>query len=106
VSLPVTFSDEAVRDLQNLFDFLAPAAGEAVARSYIERLFEYCRDCGLFPERGTRRDDLRPGLRLLGYRRRATIALAVLEDRVVILRVLHRGRDVETLVADDVTVPR
>jgi toxin ParE1/3/4 len=47
----------------------------------------------MFPERGTRRDDLRPGLRIVGYRRRVTIAFHVGDDSVTIDRVLYGGRD-------------
>jgi hypothetical protein len=34
-------------------------------------------DFGIAGERGTSRDDLRPGLRIVGYQRRATIAFHV-----------------------------
>jgi len=44
-----------------------------------------------------RRDDLRPGLRILGFERRAVIALQVTADRVMILRILYGGRDLETV---------
>jgi plasmid stabilization system protein ParE len=51
----------------------------------------------VFPEHGTRRDDLRPGLRILGVERRAVIALQVTADTVTILRILYGGRDLETV---------
>ena len=51
----------------------------------------------MFPKRGARRDDLRPGLRILGFERRAVIALQVTADRVMILRILYGGRDLETV---------
>jgi toxin ParE1/3/4 len=38
-----------------------------------------------FPERGTRRDDILPGLRTIGFERRATIAFRVLKTRVEIV---------------------
>jgi toxin ParE1/3/4 len=54
-------------------------------------------DCGrslsVFPKRGARRDDLRPGLRILGFERRAAIALQATAETVVILRILYGGRD-------------
>jgi len=49
------------------------------------------------PERGIRRDDLRRGLRILGFERRAVIAFLVTADTVTILRVLYGGRDLETI---------
>jgi toxin ParE1/3/4 len=48
-----------------------------------------------FPERGTRRDDLRVGLRIVGFRRQASIAFTVLEDRVEIARILYGGRNLD-----------
>jgi toxin ParE1/3/4 len=47
----------------------------------------------VFPKRGARRDDLRPGLRILGFERRAAIALQATAETVVILRILYGGRD-------------
>jgi toxin ParE1/3/4 len=46
-------------------------------------------------ERGRRRDDIRPGLRIIGFERRVTVAFAVEEERVVILRIFYGGRDWE-----------
>jgi toxin ParE1/3/4 len=47
----------------------------------------------MFPERGRRRDDLRPGLLIIAFGRRATIAFHVAGDRITIDRVLYGGRD-------------
>jgi plasmid stabilization system protein ParE len=41
------------------------------------------------------RDDIRPGIRLVGYRYKATIAFFVEEDVVFIARFFHRGRNVD-----------
>lgn len=38
-----------------------------------------------FPERGARRDDIRPGLRTMGFERRATIVFQVNKAEVVIV---------------------
>ena len=46
-------------------------------------------------ERGHRRDDISPGLRIAGFERRVTIAFAVDDDRVTILRMFYGGRDWE-----------
>lgn len=97
----VRFAEQAVRDLQEIFDYLRPVAGERIASDHVARLYAYCLSFETFPERGTRRDDLRPGLRFIGYRRQATIAFAVIEETVTILRVFSRGRDVEALIAED-----
>ncbi len=52
-------------------------------------------------ERGTRRDDIRPGMRVVGFKRRVTIAFHVEADTVVIERILYGGRNVEHILGDD-----
>ena len=90
----VVFSDAAEKDVTELLDSLVPAAGERVARAYVDRLIDYCAGFETFPERGLRRDDLRPGLRIVGYRDRASIAFLVRDDVVTIVRIFHGGRKV------------
>ena len=92
----IEFSPEALGDLISLYDFIAERDGEERAIGYIDRIEECCRSLSVFPNRGTARDDLRPGLRILGFERRAVIALRIQANTVTILRVLYGGRDVET----------
>jgi plasmid stabilization system protein ParE len=47
------------------------------------------------PDRGTRRDDLCPGLRVMGFERRVLIAFQINSGSVAILRILYGGRSVE-----------
>lgn len=54
-----------------------------------------------FPERGRRRDDLRPGLRIIGFERRVTIAFHISSGAVIIDRILYGGRELETAVGED-----
>jgi toxin ParE1/3/4 len=91
----VTFSPEARDDLLKIYDWIADAASPAVAMSYIERLEARCLGFDLASERGHRRDDVRSGLGIIGFGRRATIAFAVEEDRVTILRLFQGGQDWE-----------
>jgi toxin ParE1/3/4 len=39
------------------------------------------------------RDDIRPGLRVVGYKHRASIAFTVEGERVIILRIFHGGQN-------------
>jgi toxin ParE1/3/4 len=48
-----------------------------------------------FPERGRRRDDIRPGLRVVGFERRVAIAFRVLKTRVEIVSIAYGGREFE-----------
>ena len=91
----VVFHPAAQKDVDQIYDWIADQAGEETARRYTGRVRDYCAGMDLFPERGSRRDDLRPSLRLVGFERRITIAFSVTDETVVILRLLYGGRDVE-----------
>ena len=95
--LPVVWRPAARGDLLALYDWIADRADLETAFAYaskIEALGERLAD---FPNRGTPRDDLVPGMRTVPYRRRVTIAYRVLEDRVEILRLLQSGQDWDAL---------
>lgn len=97
MSQRIEFSPEALGDLIDLYDYIAQHDGAERAIGYIDRIEDCCRDLSVFPERGIRRDDLRRGLRVLGFERRAVIAFLVTDDTVTILRILYGGRDLETV---------
>lgn len=58
------------------------------------RIERCCLGFELAGERGTRRDDIRPRLRIVGFERRVTIAFHVEASRVTIDRILYGGRDI------------
>jgi toxin ParE1/3/4 len=93
VARNVSFSPEAQADLSSLYDHIAEHSGAGRALAYIERIEQWCLGLANFPERGTRRDDLKPGLRIVGYEKRLVAAFTVMDDAVVILRILYGGRD-------------
>ena len=97
----VIFAPEALTDLFELYDTIAADAGAERARSYTDRIVTICRNLVTFPERGTRRDELRPGLRTTTYRRRVTIAYHITDAQIVIDRVLYGGRHLPPLFAED-----
>ena len=61
----------------------------------------YCDSLRTFPLRGTRRDDVRPGLRITNYKKRAVIAFDVDADVVPIIGVFYGGQNYETILHDD-----
>ena len=91
----VEFRPKAEADLFDLYRYIAAESGRAVAGAYIDRIEAACLSLETFPERGARRDDLRPGLRIMGFERRATIVFHLADDAVVIVRILYGGRDYE-----------
>jgi plasmid stabilization system protein ParE len=98
VNYIVELSGAAQQDINELLEYLVPRAGTTIASNYVGRLRAFLEGFEAFPERGMRRDDISPGLRLVGFRRKATIAFRVQGDRVTILRIYHGGRNIE--VAD------
>lgn len=89
----VELSEDARTDLLALYDWIAVAASPAIAVSYIERLETYVLGFDLASERGHLREDIRPGLRIVGFENRITIAFFVEDDRVVILRIFYGGQN-------------
>jgi toxin ParE1/3/4 len=100
VTLRVIFEPEAQADLDELFAWIADRADVPTAERYMLRVRRPCERLDIFPERGTRRDDIAPGLRLFGIERRVTVAFKVYDDHVSIVRVLYGGRDVEAILRE------
>ena len=87
----VVYAPQALDDLTSLYDWIEDQTSPGTAFSYVERLQAYLESFDLAAERGMRRDDIRPGLRIVGFERRVTIAFAVDETRVLILRLFYGG---------------
>jgi toxin ParE1/3/4 len=54
-----------------------------------------------FLARGIKRDDVRPGLRITGYRKRVAIAFHVDEERVNIIGIFYGGQDYEAALLEE-----
>jgi toxin ParE1/3/4 len=100
VAREVVFAPEARDDLLELYEYIARQAGVARARAFTDRILSYCLGLTMFPERGRRRNELRPGLRIIGFGRRVTIAFHAAADRITIDRVLYGGRDLKRALQD------
>ena len=90
----VVVRPDARADLKSIFDWIERAAGPEQALNYVRRIRVQYLSLVDFPNRGTSRGDLAPGVRTWSFEGRATIAYTVQEDAVVILRILHKGRDI------------
>jgi toxin ParE1/3/4 len=91
----VVFAPEARDDLLRTYEKIADAAGAHIALSYIERIEAHCLGFDFASERGHLRDDIRAGLRIVGFERRVTIAFTVDEQSVTILRLFYGGQNWE-----------
>jgi len=97
----VAFSPEAEAQLVALYFHIAEAASPEIAAKYTEDIVKECESLRTLPRRGTRRDNIRAGLRTFGFRRRVTIAFEVTENAVTILGVFYGGRDLEKILGDE-----
>lgn len=97
----VVFAPEAQADLFQIYDHIAVHGGAERARNYTDRIVAHCLGLVTFPERGTRRDDLRPGLRTTTFRRPVTIAFHIAATSVTIDHALYGGRNLTALFDDD-----
>jgi toxin ParE1/3/4 len=91
----VVFGPQAEADLLALYRYISEAAGLAVAGQYIDRIETACLGLAAFPNRGKKRDDLKPRLTTLAFERRVTIACTVSKTRIKILTIAYGGRDFE-----------
>ncbi|MDR6868226.1 plasmid stabilization system protein ParE [Microbacterium resistens] len=95
----VVYSPRARQQLTDLYLWIAEKSGYPErAEGFVSAIFDYCDDLAGFPMIGLARDDLRPGLRTIGFRRRVVIAFAVHEETVEVYGV-YGGQDHEPLIA-------
>jgi toxin ParE1/3/4 len=97
----VVFSPEAQTQLVEIYRYIADAASPTIAANFTEAIVACCEGFSQFPHRGTQRDDIRPDLRVTGFRRRASIAFAITGDVVTILGVFYGGQDYEAALRDE-----
>jgi len=89
----VVWRPAARADLLALYDWIAERADPDTAFDYTSRIEAHAAKLAEYPERGTPRDDLVPGMRTTPYRRRTIIAYRVTGEEVEILRLVHAGQD-------------
>src|ERR1035437_841359 len=97
----VVFTPEAQDQLAALYRYIATAASPEIAERYTNAIVTHCDDLSTFPNRGARRDDIRPGLRITNYKKRAVIAFSVDAGLVSIIGIYYGGQNYETALPFD-----
>lgn len=98
MTFSVVFTPEAEEQILDLYRYVAAAGSPDLASRYTEAIVASCEELAMFPHRGKARDDIKPGLRTVGFRRRVVVAFAVLDRDVVIVGVFYGGRDYEAVL--------
>ena len=93
--MDVIVTQEAEQQLDSLYRYIARQSYQDRAASYIDRILEFCQGLSTFPQRGTRRDDLKPGLRIIPFDKRVNIAFLLTDQAVIIAGIYYAGRDYE-----------
>ena len=91
----VVYAPEAEAQLVALFFQIAAAASPEIAARYTDAIVNQCESLKTFPLRGARRDDIRPGLRVFGFRRRVSITFEITDRVVTILGIFYGGQKFE-----------
>lgn len=97
----VVFTPEAEEQIAAQYLYIAKVGSPDIAVRYTEAVISYCESLCTFPLRGSMRDDIRPGLRITHYKKRAVIAFDVGIDQVSIIGVFYGGQDYETVLHDE-----
>ena len=82
-------------ELLELNRYIAFERSLRVADRFVDSIVDYCESLAVFPMRGRARSDLYPGLRIVGFRRRVSIAFVVDDSTVTIHGVFYAGREYE-----------
>jgi toxin ParE1/3/4 len=96
----IVFSPEAEQQLDHLFHVIARESGRKRAETFIGSIVTYCFGFDTFPHRGSLRDDIRPGVRIVGFRRRVSIAFTVEGNIVSFLGIFYGGQDFEAALRE------
>jgi len=89
----VVYDTQARDDIDDIYNYIASAASEAVAQGYVDRIRTSLSKLSFVPYQGRPADQYLPGLRITGFEGRVTIGFFVGEQEVRIFRVLYGGRD-------------
>jgi toxin ParE1/3/4 len=92
----LVYTPAAEQDFADLYAYIRDQRDPMIAAGYIGRIRARCDSLIDFPEQGTRRDEIAPGIRILGFERRVRIIFRVHSDIVEIVRILYGGRSLDS----------
>ena len=104
--LPVRFRAQAHQDIKDIFDWIVSETNSpSVAENLVNRIYARCETLGDFPRKGSARNDLHQGVRILTFERKAVIVYRVLAEDVEVTNIFYGGRDWEAIIANSLDDP-
>lgn len=97
----VTFEPNALEDIDNVQRWISEGSSARVAEAFVKRLLKFCDRLDVFPLRGAVREDVRRGLRTVTFEKAVSVAYRVDGQRVAIMRIVYRGRNLADLFGED-----
>lgn len=89
---PIVVSAVAEEQLRAIRAIVARRDGIRAADRFIDRILGEIAKLAVFPERGTIRVELGPGIRVIGVHRSVDLAFVVHDEFVEVLRVTYAGQ--------------
>lgn len=80
------------------YHYIAEVPSSDIAAGYSDAIVNDCESLHTFPHRTTVRDNVRPGLRITNYKKRAVIAFSVDTEQLSIIGIFCVGQDDETIL--------
>jgi plasmid stabilization system protein ParE len=94
--LPVIYSIRARRNVDSIQRYIAEKSSARIAENYVERIRNVCDAIGVAPFQGECYLGKRyAAFRKIGFEGNATIVFTILDDRVLIVAIQRKGRDVQ-----------
>ncbi|HET9500269.1 MAG TPA: type II toxin-antitoxin system RelE/ParE family toxin [Marmoricola sp.] len=101
----INLTPEARQHLHHLDEWIAEKATTETARRFVAAIIDRIDGVLVFPLAGRARDDVRPGMRTVTFKKRTLIAYEVDESSgelvVNVLGVFHGGQDWEAALGED-----
>lgn len=102
MTIAVSFTDAAQRHLLGIYEWIVNNGSAVDAQHFVEAIIDYCESLADMSGIGAARDDIRPGIRTVGFRRRVVIAFAQTEaTHLTVLGVFYGGQEYERYLAED-----
>ena len=93
ISYDVQFSPHALKQLERIYCYVAGKSSPVTALRFVSSIKDHCQTLSLIPYRGVPRDDIWPGLRLIGFQQSINIVFKITEESIIIVGIYYGGQN-------------